>query len=146
MYKRQIETILRLNSDSKHNFNGVLAMDELPKTRQKGSYVINLDDHDEPGSHWVAVWCDNEKVEYMDPFGLPPLDDRCLLFLGGNVRYNTVKMQLLLSNACGFYCVYFVIKRASGLAANSIIETLRRTDSDYVVKDYVYSRYKPIFN
>lgn len=146
MYKRQIEAILELDSDAKHSFNGVFAMDELPAMCQEGSYVINLDDHDEPGSHWVVAWRSNDKVEYMDPFGLPPFDERCLAFLGSNLFYNSVKLQLLLSSACGFYCVYFIIKRASGLAANSIVDILSRIDSDFVVKDYIYSRYKPIFN
>ena len=145
MYRRQIEAILRLDSKTKHCFNGVFAMDELPIKPQNGCYVINLDDHDEPGSHWVAVWCNKERVEFMDPFGVPPLDKRCLMFLGNNVFFNTVKMQLLLSKACGFYCTYFLIKRASGLSANTIIETLARVDSDFVVKEYMYSRYKPVF-
>lgn len=146
MYKRQIETILRLDSNSKHSFNGVFAMNKLPAVCSNGSYVINLDDHDEPGSHWVAVWCHDGTIEYMDPFGIPPIDKRCLEFLGSNMFYNSVKLQLLLSSACGFYCVYFIIKRARGLPANAIIEILSRTESDFVVKEYIYSRFKPIFN
>ena len=146
MYKRQIDAILKLDSTAKHSFNGVYAMDKLPPLPQNGSYVLNLDNSDEPGSHWVVAWFYNDMTEYFDPFGLPPADKRCLHFLGPNMFYNTVKLQLLLSNACGFYCIYFVIKRASGIAANSIVETLSRLDSDFVVKDYIYSRYKPMFS
>ena len=142
--------------------------------------MINTDDHDMPGSHWVAVYTEPQQqqqrsqqyhyntlydydqhhhhcqqhqqlsessiaVDYMDSYGQPPTDKRLLKFLGSNYDYNSVALQLPLSNACGFYCLYFLLNRARGNSATSIIETLARVDSDFVVKDYLYSRYKPIF-
>lgn len=34
-------------------FKGVFPFDKIPKTK-KGYMIINLDDSDEPGSHWIA--------------------------------------------------------------------------------------------
>ena len=76
MFKRLIEQILKLDSHDK--FRGVYPIDLLPK-RQQGVYVINLDKHDEPGSHWVAVYDDGKIGEYFDSYGLPP---KYLEFLG----------------------------------------------------------------
>ena len=143
MYKQQIETILELDSET--TFRGVYAMDTLP-TRQMGAYVINLDNHDEPGSHWVAVYDDGHQVEYMDSYGLPPSDPRCLLFLGQKFKYNSYALQQPLSNACGFYCIYFLIHRSRGHTANDILDVLSHVDSDFVVKEFVYSRFKPVFS
>ena len=144
MYRKQIETILALDNATRNITHGVYAMDRLPQ-RKPGAYVINADNHDEPGSHWMAVFCTRDRIEFMDSYGRPPPDARLLQFLGSNYSYNTVPLQKPLSNACGFYCLYFLLHRARGHSATSIIELLRRSDSDYVVKEYVYSRYKPIF-
>ena len=78
MFKSQIESILKIENSTKSGFQGVFPIDLLP-SRQKGSYVINLDEHDQPGSHWVAVYDDGDKVEYFDSFGVRPT---CTSFLG----------------------------------------------------------------
>ena len=143
MYKRQITTILTL--DGQTPFRGVYPMDRLPM-RQPGAYIINMDNHDEPGSHWVAVYDDMKNVEYMDSYGLPPLDPRCLQFIGPNFLYNSLPLQKPLSNACGFYCVYFLLQRARGHSADMILNMLSHTDSDFVVKEFIYSRFKPVFH
>ena len=37
-------------------FEGVFAADHIPKLSKESPYaILNLDDSDEPGSHWVAV-------------------------------------------------------------------------------------------
>ena len=131
MFKRQIESILTLESSTKTGFKGVLPIDLLP-SRQTGSYVINLDKHDQPGSHWVAVYDDGEKVEYFDSFGFPPT---CKSFLGPTAVYSTAHIQPLMSNACGFYYI----------PMNVILNLLCRTDSHFLVKDYLYSRYSCVF-
>ena len=148
MYKNQLTSILQLDAAAKKVFRGVYAMDRLPiRAQTSAAYVINMDDHDEPGSHWIAVFCDKYgRVEYMDSYGLVPLDERCRNFLGSNFTYNTLALQRLLSSACGFYCVYYLLHRARGISAESILKPLSRTDSDYIVKKFLYSRYKPIFN
>ena len=145
MFRHQIETILTLDVATRDLFCGVYPMNQLP-TRQEGAYVINMDDHDEPGSHWVAVFDNNGVVEYVDSYGYPPIDVRCLQFLGSEYYYNKVKLQKQYSNACGFYCIYYILKRARGLTANDIIRNLKRTNSDFVVKNFLYSHYKPVFN
>ena len=139
MFKRQIEHILKL--EAKDKFQGVFPFDLLPK-RQLGAYVINLDDHDEPGSHWVAVYDDGKMVEYFDSYGQPPT---CLNFLGQTFQFSTVTLQPLLSQACGYYCCYFLIHRIQGFSMPDILQLLNRTDSHYVVKNYLYSRFSPVF-
>lgn len=145
MFAHQIDTILTLDAATKTLYRGVYSMDKLPH-RASGAYVINTDDSDEDGSHWIAVFVKNNTVEYMDSYGLPPLDSRCELFLGKDYYFNTCALQQLYSNACGFYCIYFLLQRARGYSADMIMNMLRQTDSGFVVKRYIYSRYKPVFN
>ena len=145
MFKRQLEAVLSLDMNTKRLFRGVYAMDQLP-TRTNGAYVINMDNHDEPGSHWVAVYVHNGDVEYFDSYGKAPTDSRLLRFLGTNFTYNSVSLQRLFTTVCGYFCLYFLLKRARGVSANHIVNMLARTDSGFVVKEYVLSRYKPIFS
>ena len=145
MYKRQLQAVLSLDAYTKRLFQGVYAMDRLP-TRNNGAYVINMDNHDEPGSHWVAVFVDNGAVEYFDSYGRAPTDSRLLHFLGPNFSYNSVALQRLFTTVCGYFCLYFLLKRARGVSSSQIVHMLARTDSGFVVKEYVLSRYKPIFS
>ena len=188
MYKQQISSVLSLDVKTKRQFRGVYAMDRLPCNRRPGLYVINMDNHNEPGSHWVAVYVGsgdsiaavalayrnamvtmvgNEmvgnamvgnamagnamagngcRVEYFDSYGRAPSDPRLLHFLGSKYRYNSIVLQRPLSSSCGYYCLYFLLQRARGVSANEIVYTLSRTDSDFVVKNYVLTRYKYVFS
>ena len=48
-------------------FNGVYCRDNLPKIKD-GAYVINLDEYSDIGTHWVALWVNNNDVTYFDSF------------------------------------------------------------------------------
>ena len=63
-----------MHDQKDHGYHGEFSMDRLP-TLQCGAYIINTDDHDELGEHWLAVYFDKD-VEYFDSFGLFPLDSR----------------------------------------------------------------------
>ena len=40
---------------SESRFNGVYSRDNLPKITKKGAYVINLDEYENTGTHWIAL-------------------------------------------------------------------------------------------
>ena len=50
-------------------FNGVYSRDNLPKIKD-GAYVINLDEYSDIGTHWVALYVQNNNVTYFDSFGV----------------------------------------------------------------------------
>ena len=37
-------------------FNGIYSRNNLPKTIEKGAYVINLDEYENTGTHWIALF------------------------------------------------------------------------------------------
>ena len=141
MNTHQIRSILQSDYMTKHFFQGVFPIDQLPLACE-GMYVINTDEHDEPGELWVAVY----NKEYFDSYGLPPTDKRLLKFLGSDFVYNNVPLQQAWSNACGFYCVYYLLERARGKSFDDIVYILRHSDSDFIVKSTIYDRYTPLFH
>ena len=54
---------------NKPRFNGVYSRDNLPKIKD-GAYVINLDEYSDIGTHWVALYVQNNGVTYFDSFGV----------------------------------------------------------------------------
>ena len=41
----------------------------LPKIKD-GAYVINLNDYESIGTHWIALYVNGDNVTYFDSFGL----------------------------------------------------------------------------
>ena len=132
---------------------------------QGRAYVINYDESNEPGSHWVVVYdssssSSSSSPEFFDPAGLPPLDDRIKAYLlGPDYTYNPNCLQQVQGNACGFYCVYYILQRSRNVSADDIVEFLASLSSssssssgagssqgDFFVKDFIYSQFKPVFN
>ena len=51
-------------------FNGVYSRDNLPNKIKDGSYVINLDEYSDIGTHWIALYALNNNITYFDSFGV----------------------------------------------------------------------------
>ena len=50
-------------------FNGVYSRNNLPKKFEKGAYVINLDEYENTGTHWIALFVKATEAIYFDSFG-----------------------------------------------------------------------------
>jgi hypothetical protein len=52
------------------NFAGVVASDQIPDISSDPMYlIVNLDKHDRPGSHWVAICVSGGRMYFYDSFG-----------------------------------------------------------------------------
>jgi len=107
-------------------FQGVYPLDLLPSTLIKPAiFVINLDKHYMPGSHWEAVcFSDSEYAEYFDSYGLPPFKLEIMAYLQRHSIswiFNRHRLQGLTSNACGHYCCLYALHRARGLSMTSFV-------------------------
>ena len=49
---------------------GVYMKDELNSDLKQGCYIINLQNHDENGSHWTAFIKDKNDIFYYNSFGV----------------------------------------------------------------------------
>jgi hypothetical protein len=88
--------------------------------------IYNLDPHDKPGSHWVAMYMDlnKKKVYYFDSYGTEPPDEVKKLVdriqeqgreMGMEIEYdyNTTRHQYQNSE-CGVYSMYFITQLLEG--------------------------------
>ena len=49
------------------NLNLVYSRNNLPKIKD-GAYIINLDEYESVGTHWIALYVNAENVTYFDSF------------------------------------------------------------------------------
>jgi hypothetical protein len=98
----------------------------LKRKKNRLGVVFNLDAHDEPGSHWVAMFADFYKNEiyYWDSYGTTAPEEVHVLMnrlksqgaeLGRNIKIkvNNVRHQYKNSE-CGVYCIHFIVKLLEG--------------------------------
>jgi len=53
-----------------YRFKGVFASDKIPKLNKLRSFaILNLDNSNQPGSHWIAVALDGKNLIVYDSFG-----------------------------------------------------------------------------
>ena len=64
-------------------FIGVCSRDNLPIKRKNGPYAINLDEHYDIGSHWIALYVNNKTITYFYSFGMEhiPKKSKTLLII-----------------------------------------------------------------
>lgn len=100
--------------------NNVFSRDQLPTYLPIGGYVVNTDNWDGPGIHWIALWVLEDTIEFMDSFGLEPAYYGWSFALP--VLMNTRQLQSDTASTCGAYCLYFLYFRALGLNMATILE------------------------
>jgi len=93
---------------------------EYAKGTRKMGIVFNLDEHDQPGSHWMCAYIDvpgggrDGAVYYFDSYGMRP-PTRIATFMKECGRqgcttllYNDIRFQRKESE-CGMYCLYCIL-------------------------------------
>ena len=87
-------------------FNGVYSRDNLSKIKD-GIYIINLDEYSDIGTHWVALWVNNN-VTYFDSFGVEHIPKEIIKFIENrNIKTNIFRIQAYDSIMCGYFSIGF---------------------------------------
>ena len=104
------------------NFIGVFSQDFLFTLKIVSfpvCFIVNLDLSSEPGSHWIAFFITDKKLEIYDSFGLDNTTwAREPFFLFNFIDHFpdhkisiSPRLQPTFSNLCGVYSVFFLIFR-----------------------------------
>jgi len=103
------------------------------KGKRKLGFVFNLDPHDKPGSHWVALYCDLniEKIMFFDSYGSNPPNEVMKLMIRLKEQSKNIgkDMELIVNKTrhqyknseCGVYCIYFITKLVENNDFNAIL-------------------------
>ena len=132
------------------HFRGIYSRDGLPRKIRKECGIINLDDMQGPGTHWVCyrnidggsaspqnppdAWIN--VVEYFDPFGLIMPNEALKYFRTANkpVVYSMDEIQNRNTVLCGYWCLYYLFERQRG---KSILEVIHNPHFDDDNNDFI---------
>ena len=90
-------------------FNGVYSRNNLPNKIKKGAYVINLDEYENTGTHWVSLFVKANKVIYFHSFGIEHTPKEINKFIDNNkIKSNIFRIQAYDSIMCGYFCIEFI--------------------------------------
>ena len=79
------------------------------KQLKKERYVINLDEYENTGTHWVALFVKPKYTIYFDSFGIEHIPSGINKFIGNkNSKSNIFRLQAYDSIMCGYYCIEFI--------------------------------------
>ena len=140
MDTNQIRDILKVHCPL---FVGVFARDKLPRPSKRPMiFVANFDPSKDPGTHWVAVFLDDDGTgEYFDSYGYGPegifesyLNEHCDYW-----TYNSKRLQGNTSSTCGQYTIFYAIHRALNFDGNAIASMFTSSTkfNDALVANYV---------
>ena len=67
--------------ENEPTFNDVFSRDNLPKKIKDEAYVINFDEYEDTGTHWIALFCKKNEVIYFDSFGVEHIPNEIKEFI-----------------------------------------------------------------
>ena len=82
--------------------------DNLSKIKD-GVYIINLDEYSDIGTHWVALWINNNNATFFDSVGVEHIPKEIIKFIENrNIKTNIFRIQTYDSIMCGYFCIEFI--------------------------------------
>ena len=89
--------------------NGIFSRNNLPKKIKDGTYIINLDEYADVGTHWIALFCKKNEIVYFDSFGVEYIPEEITEFIRNkNIKANIFWVQKNNSIMCGYVCIGFI--------------------------------------
>ena len=79
------------------------------KKIKDGAYLINLDEHADTGTHWIALFCSGNEIVYFYSFGVEHIPEEMKKFIANrNIKTNIFRVQANNSVMCGYFCIGFI--------------------------------------
>ena len=86
-------------------FNGVYSRNNLTKIKD-GAFVINLDECESIGTHYIALYVNVDNIVYFDSFGVEHILKEIKKLIGNkNITTNIYRIEAYDSITCGYFCI-----------------------------------------
>ena len=95
--------------ENESRFNGAFSRNNLTKKIKDGAYIINLDEYEDIGTHWIALFCKKNEIAYFNNFGVEHIPEEIKEFIGNRkIKANIFRVQANDSVMCGYICIGFI--------------------------------------
>ena len=79
------------------------------KQKEDGTYIINLDEYADVGTHWIALFCRKKWTYFFDSFRVEHVPTEIKTFIGhNNIKANIFRFKSNISILCGYFCIGFI--------------------------------------
>ena len=96
---------MRMNQGLMVFFQEIICLKKI----KDGAYVINLDEHADTGTHWIALFCKKNEIVCFDSFGVEHIPKEIKNFIRNkNIKANIYPVQANDSVMCGYFCIGFI--------------------------------------
>ena len=76
---------------------------------KKGAYVINLDEYENTGTHWISLFVKPKYTVYFDSFGVKHIPKEINKFIGNKkIKPSIFRIQAYDSIMCRYFCIEFI--------------------------------------
>ena len=73
------------------------------------AYVINLDQYEDVGTHWIALFVKEVILFYFNSFGVEHVPEEITEFIGDkNIIGNIFRVRANNLIMCGYFCIEFI--------------------------------------
>ena len=95
--------------ENESRLNGLYSRDNLSNKIKDRACVINLDEHSDIGTHWIALYVKNNDSTYFNSFGVEHIPKEIKAFIKNkNVKTNIFRIQAYDSIKRGYFCIGFI--------------------------------------
>ena len=132
------------------HFLGTFPCDIQPIVDKKKifSLVFNLSKHDSKGSHFIAIFADENNLLYFDPLGHKCENADILHFMTKvrskrKMRTKFQKIQDCNSIFCGFFCIAFLLSRHKNESLTNFFKHFSKQNlikNDVLVIKYILNK------
>ena len=89
-------------------FHDVYSRNNLPKIKYE-AYAININEYKSIGTHWMALYVNDNNATYFDGSGVEHIPKEIKKFIGNkNIIKNIYRIQAYDSILCGYFCIRFI--------------------------------------
>lgn len=102
--------------------------------------IVNTDDSEHSGTHWVLLYCKSPSLAYyfcpLARFPNKPIENFLAQFV--QVRTNVCTFQSPTASVCGQYCIFVLYWLAHGLDFDAVLKKIMNArNSDALVRRFV---------
>ena len=88
---------------------GCFPKDQIKLIENNKSMIINLQDSNQPGSHWISLKRVKNIIFIFDSFGISYIPMTIFnVYKNFKIITNIYRIQDISSNLCGLFCVLFI--------------------------------------
>ena len=119
------------------SYSNTYSKDEIPLIENNKSLIFNLQNSNQPGTHWISLSRKDNNIFIFDSFGIGYIPKNIYeIYNKFNIITNIYRLQDINSNLCGLFCVLFCLYKVN--SKNKFIEFLNMFNvNDFIKNEFV---------